>query len=457
MARSGESSGWFWTTLALSCITIVALVFAVWELVEHRLFQQFSYTRLHALYITRGILSSLVLAAWASWFVLRERRRSEEELRRSRERYLGILESSPEAVVLLDQQGCVVEWNPGAERLYGYSRSEIFGKHLPTVPPELAAEFEELAGRVHRDGRLEEFESHRLDARGEKLDVAVEMSSYQESRGDRYVLEVSRDIRDRVRLRQRSLEIEKLTTMGKMATGIAHHLNTPLAAMLLRVEMLRGADRNGSFRAELERIENGIHSCQQFVQRLLHFAQRGKGKPQVLNLCESVDSVVSFLELNLRRKNVRVECRMTPSELCIEADRNEWEALISILLMNACDAVEAKTGGTSTPAGAQEDRILIEGRICEDSWVEILVSDDGCGIQAGDLPHVFEPFFTTKGPEQGTGLGLPIARGIVEGAGGKIEIGPRTCGGTQVRILWPRAHSEPVAQALLPVHTRTGF
>jgi len=434
VARSGENSGWFWATLALSCITIVALVFAVWELVEHRYFQQFSYTRLHALYVTRGILSSLVLAAWASWFVLRERRRSEEELRRSRERYLGILESSPEAVVLLDEQGRVVEWNPGAERLYGYSRSAVLDKPLPTVPPELAAEFEELAGRVHREGRLEEFESHRVDGRGEKLDVAVEMSSYQETRGERYVLEVSRDIRDRVRLRQRSLEIEKLTTMGKMAAGIAHHLNTPLAAMLLRVDMLRGAGHNGSFRTELERIENGIRSCQQFVQRLLHFARRGKGRPQVLNLRESVDSIVSFLEPNLRRKNVRVECRMTPAELCIEADRNELEALLSILVMNACDAVESGTGG----------EILIRGGIYENTWVEILVSDNGSGIPLGDLPRVFEPFFTTKGPEQGTGLGLPIAKGIVEEAGGTIEIGAGAGGGTQVRILWPRAYSGKV-------------
>jgi PAS domain S-box-containing protein len=431
MARSNDSSGWFWVTLVLSCITIVALVFATWELVEHRFFRQVSYAQLHALYITRGIASSLLLAAWATWFVLRERRRSEEELRRSRERYLGILQSSPEAIVLLDEQHRVVEWNPGAERLYGYSPGDVLGKPLQTIPPELAAEFAELAAQVHHRGRVEEFESLRLDQRGEKLDVGVELSSYQETRGERYVLEVSRDIRERVRLRQRALEIEKLTTMGKMAAGIAHHLNTPLAAMLLRTEMLRSSDGDGSLTQELERIEAGIRACQQFVQRLLHFAQRAKGKPQVLNVCEAAQSVVSFLELNLRKKNVHVECRMQPAELCIEADRNQFEALVSILVMNACDALDSRGDG----------RILIQGGIFQEHWAEILVTDNGSGISAGVLPHVFEPFFTTKGPEQGTGLGLPIARGIVEEAGGTIEIGPNADGGTRVRILWPRAPS----------------
>ena len=90
---------WFWATLTLSSITIVAVVFAGWELVENRFFRDANYVTLHYLYITRSVASSLLLAFWAAWYVLRQRRESEEELRRSRERYRGLLEA-------FQSQGC---------------------------------------------------------------------------------------------------------------------------------------------------------------------------------------------------------------------------------------------------------------------------------------------------------------------------------------------------------------
>src|SRR5512142_614223 len=102
MRDSEHGRRWFWATLALSSISIVALVFAFWELVENHYFRELNYVSLHDLYIRRGIASSLLLASWAAWFVLRQRRIAEEELRRSRERYRGLLESSPGAVALYD-------------------------------------------------------------------------------------------------------------------------------------------------------------------------------------------------------------------------------------------------------------------------------------------------------------------------------------------------------------------
>jgi len=427
MERRGENRAWFWTTLVLSCITIVALVFATWELVEHRFFREFSYQRLHTLYITRGIISSLLLAAWASWYVLRERKRSEEELRRSRERYLGILRSSPDAIVLLDSDLRVAEWNPGAERLYSYGRDEVIGRALPTVPPQRATEFGEMIARVRREGRLFEFESQRSDHAGKCLDVGVGMSAYQDASGEAYILEVSRDIRERIRLQQRALEIEKLATMGKIAAGIAHHMNTPLASMLLRVEMMRESSPSGSVGVDLERVENGIRTCQQFVQRLLHFARRGQPQPSLLSLSECVQSTLSFLEPNLNKKNLRLECDAATAPIEVLADRNDLEALLSILVMNAVDALDSN------------GQIWVRVRRFDEHQAEVVVADNGTGIPPEVWPHLFEPFFTTKGPGRGTGLGLPLAKGIVEQYGGVIEISPRAGGGTQVQIRWPLA------------------
>lgn len=433
MERETEDRVWFWTTLVLSCITIVALVFGTWELVEHRFFRQFSYQKMHFLYITRGIVSSLVLAAWATWFVLRERKRSEEELRRSRERYLGILRSSPDAIVLLDPDLHVVEWNPGAERLYGYGREEVVGQILPTIPSERFPEVAEAVTQVRQIGRLQEVESQRKDLRGHQLDVGVEMSLYRDASGHEYIVEVSRDIRERIRLRQRALEIEKLATMGKIAAGTAHHLNTPLATMLLRVEMMRAALPSEQVRTDLERIENGIRACQQFVQQLLHFAHRGKAKPGPLNLCDCVQSTLSFLEPTLRKKDLCLQCDVGTQPMGILADRNDLEALLSILVINASDAVNSN------------GQIWVQVHSLNPARVELLVADNGVGIQPEVWPHLFEPFFTTKGPGRGTGLGLPLAKGIVEQYGGTIRIEKREGGGTQIRIQWPLAKALGVA------------
>ena len=124
MIPSAERRQWFWATLTLSSITIVSLVFATWELLESRFFHNVDYLTLHYLYITRGIVSSLLLAFWAAWYVLSQRRRTEEELRRSREFYRRLLEASPAAVALYDEYLRTVEWNAAAEKLYGFSKAE---------------------------------------------------------------------------------------------------------------------------------------------------------------------------------------------------------------------------------------------------------------------------------------------------------------------------------------------
>src|SRR5450631_3052237 len=125
---------WFWATLTLSSITIVSVVLAAWELVENRLFRYANYITLHYLYITRGVASSLLLAFWAAWFVLKQRRKSEDDLRRSREHYRGLLERFPGAVILYDSSLRVLEWNASADRIYGYGKSEAIGMKLPVVP-----------------------------------------------------------------------------------------------------------------------------------------------------------------------------------------------------------------------------------------------------------------------------------------------------------------------------------
>lgn len=428
-------SRWFWATLTLSSASIVALVFAIWELLETRLFREVDYATLHYLYITRGVASSLLLASWAAWYVMRQRRRSEEELRRSREHYRRLLEASPGAVALYDSSLKVIEWNATAERLYGFSKAEVLGQPIPTVPAERQAELETFLRQVEAGKQILDIETERQDVHGTRFEVQLSLLPFREGPGRNDFLEVTSDIRERVRLRRALFEIEKLASMGKMAAGTAHHLNTPLAAMLLRVQMMREREHQGSCLSDLGQLESGILFCQQFVRRLLEFSRRPDAQKQPEEAARILESIVSFLAPSVQAKNARVSLDLDEAGGArVLADRNLLEALFSILLSNSLDAI--------APGGS----IDIRTRRPSEDRIEFQISDDGCGIAPPDLEHVFEPFFTTKGSGKGTGLGLAIARNILLEHGGSIRLESPPGRGTTVSIELPLCHPSPTRE-----------
>ncbi len=401
---------WFWATLTLSSITMVAVVFAIWELVEYRFFRDADYLTLHYLYITRGMASSLLLAFWAGWYVLRERRASEEALRQSQEWYRGILEVSPGAVALYDADLRVAEWNAAAQRLYGFNKKEAIGAVLPNVPVETMPELQRFMTDVQGNRSVLDVETRRCGKDGKSFDVQLSLIPFRDVSGQPCFLEITYDIRERVRLRQTLLEIEKLTTMGQMAAGTAHHLNTPMAAMLLRVQMMRERTMGNGLCGELQELEASINFCYQFVQRLLTFSRRPQPRKQVERMRPLLESVASFVSPQLLAKRTRLQLQLDEAKTdTVFGDRNELEALLLILVSNSLDAI-SRDG-------------LIRIRCCDKGTdrLRIEIADNGCGMDGETLAHIFEPFFTTKAPGSGTGLGLAIAANILRDHGGTIE------------------------------------
>ena len=426
MGNKQHERGWFWTTLILSSISIVALVFAFWELVENRFFRDLDYVSLHYLYISRGVTSSVLLAIWAGWFVTRQRRIAEAELRKSHERYRGLLEASPEAVVLYDHNLCVLEWNASAERLYGWTRDEIRGRELPTVPVSHQAEARECLEEVERGNRVVDRETLRKNRAGEAIEVQLTLLPFREGQ-QLYFLEITADIRERVRLRQRLIELEKLTSMGQMAAGTAHHLNTPLASMLLRVQMMRErTDAHNGIHGDLERLEHSIGFCQQFVRRLLDFSRRPAARPEPESIGPVVQAMLGFLSPSFAAKRASVVVEDDGlAETRVLADKNELETLLLILLSNALDAIPEGGG------------VGVHLHTLQDGHLEIVIADNGCGISPADQAHMFEPFFTTKPIGKGTGLGLAIAKNIVTEHGGQIRIESSPGEGTKAAVELP--------------------
>lgn len=404
-------------------------MFAVWELLESHFFRDVDYLTLHYLYVSRGVVSSFLLAFWAAWFVLRARRTSEQQLRRSRARYRGILNCSPAAIALFDSDLVVAEWNAAAEALYGYTRDEVLGSKLPVIPAEKQNEMQAFLAQASQGKPVLDVETRHCTKQGVLVDVQVNVLPYHEEEPGRYFLQVSIDIRERIRLRQTLLQVEKLTTMGQMAAGTAHHLNTPLASMLLRVELARKHAQNAGVDLDLGDLERNIRYCQQFVRRLLDFSRRPQLTRRVEAVRDTLDSVLSFLSPQIVAKQVHLALDMGQANgLAVMADRNQIEALFLILITNALDAVQPRGHITVRchPAG---DRIHVS------------IEDDGCGIDPANQPHIFEPFFTTKPVGKGTGLGLSIAATILQEHEGSIHIDSTPNQGTVVRIELPLSTS----------------
>jgi len=423
-----QSAGrrWFLATLLLSCATILAVIFALWELIEHHYFSDVDYQTLHYLYITRGIASSFLVALWAAWFVMRERRRHEEELESSREHYRSILRSTPESVILFDDSLRVVEWNEAAEQLFGSPRHAVVGKQLPTVPGDRGQELDELLTRTLEKQVVLDHETMRCNVNGEPIPVAVSYSRLPVPEGGRTLfLEVAQDIRPRLALRDRLLEVEKLTLMGRMAAGTAHHLNTPLTAMLLQVEILRESARNTDDADELATIEERIRFCQSFVQNLLRFAHRARREAKPVFIAEVIEAVATLIRPSVVLKGGQLQSSVPQLRTCrVHGDRNHLEAMFSALLSNAVDAIPH--GGSICLHGGNSD-----------GAVAIHIDDTGPGVPDHTLPRLFEPFFTTKPAGKGTGLGLAIARHIAEEHGGSLELRNREEGGARVTVRLP--------------------
>src|SRR5512142_876878 len=200
MGARAPHRNWFWVTLTLSSITVIAVVLALWELIQNQFFRNLDYVTLHYLYISRGIAVSLLLAFCAAWFVLRERKDKEEQLRRSSERYRAILDCSPSAVLLYDRSLRVSECNLAAEKLYGFSQEELIGAPLPIVPAECRAELDDLLRQVESGKPVLDVETQRRTKAGECFDVQLSLLPFREL-AEQSFLEVTSDIRERVRLR----------------------------------------------------------------------------------------------------------------------------------------------------------------------------------------------------------------------------------------------------------------
>ncbi|MFI5165347.1 MAG: PAS domain S-box protein [Thermoanaerobaculales bacterium] len=361
---------------------------------------------------------------------LTDRKRAEEALRHSEERYRTILQTIVEGYFEVDVRGNMTFCNDSMAKLLGYTREDLMGlNNRAYMDEDNAKRVYQAFNQVYRTGapaKALEWELIRRDGTRIVVENSVAPLHDDEGRpaGFRGLI---RDITERKRLEEQLMQAQKLEAIGRLAGGIAHDFNNLLQVLLSQVQLLH-ARSSGREREEavITEIEQGIKRGASLTRQLLLFSRHETPRPERLDLNQVVSEAGALLR-PLLRENIAMARDLSPQPLLVQGDRGQLEQVLLNLAINAADAM---------PEGG---RLTLRTVRSGDEEVSLEVCDTGTGIPPEVRDHLFEPFFTTKSPDRGTGLGLSVVHGIIAQHDGRIEVDSAVGRGSTFRVVLPNA------------------
>ena len=318
--------------------------------------------------------------------------------------------SSTNVMQLTDAQGIIVDVNPAYERIYGYSREECIGRKPNLVrsqhtPPEVYQRmWKDLLdpARGYWSGEV-----LNRDRKGRERPVLLTITAIRDSSGTvTHYLGVAVDLSEQQSWELRAAHADKLASVGQLAAGVAHEINTPLANMMLVAESLRRRSQDPWVLSRVDRMTEQVEVAARIVRGLLDFARREEPHTTDLDLVEVAKESMAFLT-GKQSPDVEIAESYPAIPVPILGDRRQLMQVVTNILNNAYDAMDGK--------GRIEVSVREQG-----NRAELEIIDHGPGIPSEAMPHIFEPFYTTKPEGQGTGLGLAICHGIVQSHHGVI-------------------------------------
>jgi PAS domain S-box-containing protein len=376
-------------------------------------------------------------------------KQAEEGLRASEERFRLLVEAVRDhAIFMTDADGFVVTWNAGAERLYGYPAGEAVG--LPVTRFHTPEELE--AGEpAQRLARAAESGTHRAEAwrvrrDGGRFWAEVVTTALPGAGGrPRGFVVVARDMTERRRLEEQFRQAQKLEAVGRLAGGVAHDFNNLLTVINGYSDVVLSALPPGSpHRDALVAIHEAGGRAAALTSQLLAFSRKAIVEPKVLDLNEVIGQSARLLR-RLVGEDVLLTTSLASNLHPVKADPTQLEQVVMNLAVNARDAMPrggrltVETRNLTLRAGeAEAYPDLPAGR-----YVQLAVSDTGCGMTDGVKARIFEPFFTTKEQGKGTGLGLAMVYGAVKTHGGHVSVYSEVGVGTTFKILLPATAESP--------------
>ncbi|WP_225409556.1 sensor histidine kinase [Stigmatella hybrida] len=220
---------------------------------------------------------------------------------------------------------------------------------------------------------------------------------------------------------ERLRHADRLTTVGKLASGVAHELGTPLNVVLGRAKMISSGEAVGEEVAECAQIiSQQAQHMTRIIRQLLDFARRRAPRRAPENIAQLVTHTLALLRPLASKRSVTLVSEV-PESLVLEVDNGQLQQVLTNLVMNGIHAMK-RPGTLRVRAGPARAAVPSEPGAPETEWIRLDVEDEGEGIQPEDLPHIFDPFFTTKDVGEGTGLGLSVSHGLVQDHGGWIAV-----------------------------------
>jgi len=335
----------------------------------------------------------------------------------------NIVESLNVGVLAVDLQGTVEAWNSRMEQVFGVPRDAAVGQPLSSLlPPELASE---IASRDDLE-QITGIYKHRLQRQGLSLVVNVSITPLVGKSGERIGrLLLFDDVTQRERMEEQMSQTEKLTSLGLLAAGVAHEVNTPLAVISNYIQMLaKQMPEDDPRHSIIEKIVKQTFRASEIVNNLLNFSRTGAGELADVDLNRVVEETLSLVAHPLKTSQIRVVKQLGEGLPAVRGSANKLQQVFLNLFLNARDAMP--TGG------------MLEVRTAaHNGSVEVEVVDTGNGIPREHINKIFDPFFTTKATGRGTGLGLSVTYGIIKEHAGRIDVRSTPGRGTAFHVELP--------------------
>lgn len=374
-----------------------------------------------------------------------------EEALRTRENHLrSILDTIPDAMIVIDEHGIIQSFSTAAERLFGYAGAEAIGRNVSILMPE--------PDRARHNAYLDRYratsERHiigigrivsgcRRD--GSTFPMHLSIGEMQPG-GERYFTGFVRDLTEHQQTQARLQELQselvhvsRLSAMGEMASALAHELNQPLSAISNYMKgsrrLLAGSPDPNAAKIEsaLDRAAEQAIRAGQIIRRLRNFVSRGESEKRVESVSKLIEEAGALGLTGAREQGVVLRFNLDPEHDLVLVDRVQIQQVLVNLFRNA---LEAMTNSTRRELVAANARV-------GDDMIEISISDTGHGFGEGVEAHLFQTFFTTK--ETGMGVGLSISRSIIEAHGGRMHAESNASGGATFRLTLPAATNDGAA------------
>ncbi|MEW6721392.1 MAG: PAS domain S-box protein [Thermodesulfobacteriota bacterium] len=371
-----------------------------------------------------------------------------ESLRDANQRLKFHVSRMPLAYIAWDMEFRVREWNPAAERIFGWKASEALGKHAYdlVVQPEVRPYLDGVWAKLLEKGEPEYSLNANVRKDGKAISCEWFNTALRDAEGNvTAVLSMAHDVTEKTELQRQLQTAQRMEAVGTLAGGIAHDFNNALTGIFGFAEMLKGQlEGNEAALSDLNEIFRSAERASLLTRQLLTFARR-----QVIELSNiGLNRVImDLMKLFSKAIGEQIDLRtyLAKDLPSVRADIGQIEQVVMNLVLNARDAMPG--GGQllieTGLANLDADYVRYHPYMQVGSYVVLTVSDTGTGMDRKTQERVFEPFFTTKGPDKGTGLGMAMVYGIVKQHNGFIHLYSEPGKGTTFKVYLPPVEAPP--------------